>query len=1057
MSSQNRSLVFQEGSSNKFWKIELSGSSHTVHFGKVGTNGQSQTKDFDSEDEALKSYNKLVAEKLKKGYADDGVSPASAPTAAVKDTKTTEKKAASRKKEAKSEEPTEVTNNEVATTENEPAEKASPGTKAPATKTSAPKAIAPVNLHKERSIALKPEEWAVAKFRPQPRITPFEPRPFNLDACVQLLSKSKPHSYGWEIDWSRLDLPLFLSKEESEFWLWAMTENRKTNDAIKETLKLIEKNKVEWGLTVERAIERIAKVERTIPNSIVIPFRCLFGPVELVQRTLDNDFQNKSSRHSRFDVKYFAIGFNSYVLPTLTDQERTEVEALVKNSFSALQPPSNHEPFEGCHYLAASLGMHNLVRDACNNIPTNYYSSQSYYVLYHAPDFLLCGLGSSDEVVSEWRRLAVDFYGPQIVREFLACTEYRDLNLIADYVCKKTSKDEAASLLKAMAIVKAPEAAEPMLRCKLESKSASVARDWLDENVEFAVQGLLATACGRTSLAEAAIDFLRSVKRRGLESLIVEAIRDASPEVASKIQSEVIDHVEEIIEPLTEANTPEWLKLALATAPSTKKKAPAWAIAAELPPLSIEQSRLNDAQVAVVIQTLMATDISAKHPLLIALRENISKHARDAFAWKMFQFWCDDGCASKEKWAMGAIGQLGDDGCVMKLTPMIRVWPGESQHQRAVFGLECLRAIGSNVALMQLSAIAQKLKFKGLKTKAEQFISEIAKEKGMSRDELEDRVVPDCGLDDNGKRIFSFGSRSFSFVLGGDLKAMVRDDDGKVRTDLPKPSGKDDAAIAEESLAEWKLMKKQIKEVATIQARRLENSMITGRRWKKEDFEALFVQHPLMTHLAQKLVWATFDQEGKLSSTFRITEEKDFASVEDDALELTPEDRIGLVHPLQLSPEIKAKWGEVLSDYEIVTPFAQLGREIFRLSEDETGLDVLRRYDKLKIVAPTLVFTLEKLGWIRGLGMDGGCFDEHSKQFPAANLTAVVNYEGTVGMGYIDPEEELTLDGCYFVTGMREPSGYGEDSERKVKLGKVDEIVISEVLADLELIKNKAK
>ena len=56
----------------------------------------------------------------------------------------------------------------------------------------------------------------------------------------------------------------------------------------------------------------------------------------------------------------------------------------------------------------------------------------------------------------------------------------------------------------------------------------------------------------------------------------------------------------------------------------------------------------------------------------------------------------------------------------------------------------------------------------------------------------------------------------------------------------------------------------------------------------------------------------------------------------------------------------------------------------------------LHRVPGIKLAAPTLVFGLEKFGWIRGTGMDGGCFDEHSKPFPAANVTAVVHYEGNV-------------------------------------------------------------
>src|SRR5262249_12220712 len=80
---ESREFVFQDGSSHKFWKIELDGSSHTVHFGRVGTQGQEQTKEFASDAEARKSYDKLVAEKIKKGYVEaGGASPVAAAPAA---------------------------------------------------------------------------------------------------------------------------------------------------------------------------------------------------------------------------------------------------------------------------------------------------------------------------------------------------------------------------------------------------------------------------------------------------------------------------------------------------------------------------------------------------------------------------------------------------------------------------------------------------------------------------------------------------------------------------------------------------------------------------------------------------------------------------------------------------------------------------------------------------------------------------------------------------------------------------------------------------------------
>lgn len=59
---------FSEGSSNKFWEITLEGSRYKVRYGKIGANGQTTLKEFDSPEKAQKEYEKIIAEKVKKGY-----------------------------------------------------------------------------------------------------------------------------------------------------------------------------------------------------------------------------------------------------------------------------------------------------------------------------------------------------------------------------------------------------------------------------------------------------------------------------------------------------------------------------------------------------------------------------------------------------------------------------------------------------------------------------------------------------------------------------------------------------------------------------------------------------------------------------------------------------------------------------------------------------------------------------------------------------------------------------------------------------------------------------
>ncbi|MEZ6187671.1 MAG: WGR domain-containing protein [Planctomycetota bacterium] len=59
---------FVQGTSSKFWEITLDGSEFTTTYGKIGTDGKSTTKAFDSPEQAQKEYDKLIGQKTKKGY-----------------------------------------------------------------------------------------------------------------------------------------------------------------------------------------------------------------------------------------------------------------------------------------------------------------------------------------------------------------------------------------------------------------------------------------------------------------------------------------------------------------------------------------------------------------------------------------------------------------------------------------------------------------------------------------------------------------------------------------------------------------------------------------------------------------------------------------------------------------------------------------------------------------------------------------------------------------------------------------------------------------------------
>lgn len=64
----NEYFELSDGKSSKFWKIEVKGKSQSVTYGRLGTSGQTRTKQFSSSTEAKEASKKLIESKRKKGY-----------------------------------------------------------------------------------------------------------------------------------------------------------------------------------------------------------------------------------------------------------------------------------------------------------------------------------------------------------------------------------------------------------------------------------------------------------------------------------------------------------------------------------------------------------------------------------------------------------------------------------------------------------------------------------------------------------------------------------------------------------------------------------------------------------------------------------------------------------------------------------------------------------------------------------------------------------------------------------------------------------------------------
>ncbi|MCB9592599.1 MAG: DUF4132 domain-containing protein [Sandaracinaceae bacterium] len=588
----------------------------------------------------------------------------------------------------------------------------------------------------------------------------------------------------------------------------------------------------------------------------------------------------------------------------------------------------------------------------------------------------------------------------------------------------------AGTALSSFGPYRAPSLAIYVAETLLLKSARSEAVAWLERHAEVAVVGLVPHAVGahhkRRHAAEEALGYLVRMGHRALVA-----------EVAGRFG----DAVSEAIAPLLDLDPLEAYPAKLPVLPSF------WDAAA-LPRLCLRGDRgaLPASAMEAVGVMLAFSSPDAPYVGVERLVEACTPESLGAFAWGLFEAWLAAGTPPKESWALTSMSWLGNDECARRLAPMLRRWPGESAHARAVLGLGVLAGIGTDVALMHLHGIAQRLKFKGLKQAAGQKIAQIAEARGLSEAQLADRLVPDLGLDERGSMRLDFGPRAFTVGFDENLRPFVRDAAGVRLERLPKPGRKDDSALAAQASATWKALVKDARTVARQQLVRVESAMCTQRRWSAQELDIFFTRHPLVVHVARRLIWGVYEN-GVLTRTFRVVEDSSYADPNDDPVALHGE-TIGIPHPLELDDALTADWAQVFADYEIIQPFRQLGRPVHRRSEADAASHRLDRV-KGRAVDPNRLLGLESQGWERGAVEGGGAWHWVERTL-GDGVRAILAFEPGLVVGEPHQLGDQTL-GSLTLVKTAVGRGYGAD-EQSLAFGDISEVAFSELAEDLDSI-----
>lgn len=486
-------------------------------------------------------------------------------------------------------------------------------------------------------------------------------------------------------------------------------------------------------------------------------------------------------------------------------------------------------------------------------------------------------------------------------------------------------------------------------------------------------------------------------------------------------------------------------KLAAKILRGARMKKVEWAQGMTLPEVHRADGALVSEEYLLAILALYADmDVPGIPEDAVRLTQPLAQKELWGYLHALYEGWISMGAEAKKRWVLYAVSIHGGPAMVPVLFRQIKEW---AEHSRGAIAAEAVRALalnGSPEALVLVDQMSRKFKFRQIKNAAGEALSHAASALGISREALEDRIVPNLGLDAQGERVFDYGVRRFTVRLSPALEIEIYDGNGKLLKNMPSPGKQDDPEKAGQASEEFKQMKKQLKTVVQNQKLRLEQALSTARLWKAQDWKKLFVENPIMHRFAAGLIWGVYEG-GVLKETFRYMEDGSFNTADEEEYvfpeggflkdasaeqplenggaeesgiqeesgvpeeSIRQERMIGLVHPLELSKEELSAWKTQLEDYETAQPFEQLNRPVYGMTEEEKEEGVLGRFHDTLINGLSLSGRLLGMGWSRGEIMDAGFFESYYRK------DGVMGAELTFSGSSVGCEnDEVTVYDLYF-------------------------------------------
>ena len=336
----------------------------------------------------------------------------------------------------------------------------------------------------------------------------------------------------------------------------------------------------------------------------------------------------------------------------------------------------------------------------------------------------------------------------------------------------------------------------------------------------------------------------------------------------------------------------------------------------------------------------------------------------------------------------------------------------------------------------QLSRLGQRVKYDTAQRLIDKALTRAAERAGVSREQLEEMSVPDCGLGPDGTMSERFGDYCVRVSVEETTSAAVdwSDRAGKTLKSVP-------AYVKEHHAAEWKDLQRSVKDMEKMLAAhraRIEHLLLTQRELSIETLGTCYLNHPLLADMARRLIWQ-FDSGLGIWHKGRLIDDAE------RAIDLSAQKTARLWHPISSDVQTILHWRCWLEDHGIRQPFKQAHREVYIITDAEKQTAThTNRFATHVLRQHVFAALCEQRGWTFRLM---GQWDSHNT--PALELPQFglrVEYE-------VDfPRDESEVSGQFIYMLIRTGAvRFFEADGRPRLVESIPPIVFSEVMRDVDL------